>query len=233
MKRIQSFSRTSVLIALTAAFLAAQSVSAAGFLTLLHFRSSTNAVSRAQDVLLELESVVRFLTMAETGQRGYVLTGAEHFLVPYRDSLEDVRGHLRRLIELTGDDAVQRRHLSHLVRQVDERMDQLGETIVIRHVDGVRAAGNVVLANYEKRTMDSIHRTIDEMRAEASQLFRSRSEDSTTWAIMAGALSVVTFLLMFVVFGLSFVIVALALGIHNRGPAQPFSTFREAAPPLG
>jgi CHASE3 domain sensor protein len=231
MKWIQGFSRTSVLIALAVAFLAAQSVSAAGFLTLLHFRGSTNAVSRAQDVLLELESIARSLTLAETGQQGYVLTGAEHFLVPYRDSLNDVRGHLRRLIELTGDDAVQRRHVSDLVRQVDERVDQLGETIVTRHVDGVQAAGTVVLADYEKRRMDSIHRTVEEMRVKESQRLRSRSEDSTAWAITAGALSVVTFLLMFVVFGFSFVTVSLALGKH-REPSHPLSR-PQAVPPLG
>ena len=233
MKWIQGLSRTSVFLALAVAFLAVQSVGAAGFLTLLHFRSATHSVSRAQEVLLELESMVTSLTKAETGQRGYILTGAEHFLLPYRDSLDDVRGHLRRLIDLAGDNTVQQRHISRLVGQVDERMDQLGETIVARHVDGFQAAGNVVLANHEKRTMDSIHRTIDQMRTEESQRLRSRSEDSTTWAITAGALSVVTFLLMFVVFGFSFVIVALALGTHHQRPARSSMSLSEPAPPLG
>jgi CHASE3 domain sensor protein len=74
----------------------------------------------------------------------------------------------------------------------------------------------VVLANYEKQTMDSIHRTVDEMRKEEAQRLQSRSDDSATWAITAGALSVITFLLMFVVFGFSFVIVALALSPQRQ-----------------
>lgn len=224
-------SRTVVFIALAVAFVAAQSVAAAGFLSLLHFRSATQSVSRAQDVLLELESMVASLTKAETGQRGYILTGAEHFLFPYRDSLEAARGHLRRLIDLTGDNDLQQRHIVQLVRQVDERMDQLAEPIVARHLEGVHAAGNVVLANHDKRTMDSIQRTVAEIRKEESQRLQSRWEDSTIWAVTAGALSVTLFLLMFVVFGFSFVVVALAFG--KDGQAKSLFSLPKPAPPLG
>jgi CHASE3 domain sensor protein len=224
-------SRTVVFIALAVAFVAAQSVAAAGFLSLLHFRSATQSVSRAQDVLLELESMVASLTKAETGQRGYILTGAEHFLFPYRDSLEAVRGHLRRLIDLTRDNDLQQRHIVQLVRQVDERMDQLGEPIVARHLEGVHAAGNVVLANHDKRTMDSIQRTVAEIRKEESQRLQSRWEDSAIWAVTAGALSVTLFLLMFVVFGFSFAVVALAFG--KDGQAKSLFSLPKPAPPLG
>jgi CHASE3 domain sensor protein len=224
-------SRTAVFLALAVAFIAAQSVAAAGFLSLLHFRSATHSVSRAQEVLLELESTVTSLTQAETGQRGYILTGAEHFLFPYRDSLETARGHLRRLIDLTEANAVQQRHISQLVRQVDERMDQLSETIITRHAEGLQAAGDVILANWEKRTMSSIHRTVDQIRSEENQRLQSHSEDSVTWAITAGALSVVLFLLMFVLFGFSFVVVAVALG---QGRQNKFLLpVHETAPPLG
>jgi CHASE3 domain sensor protein len=230
MKRL-GLSRTVVFIALAVAFVAAQSVAAAGFLSLLHFRSATQSVSQAQDVLLELESTVASLTKAETGQRGYILTGAEHFLFPYRDSLKAARGHLRRLIDLTGDNDVQQRHVAQLVRQIDERMTQLGEPIVARHLEGIHAAGNVILANQDKRTMDSIHRTVAELRKEESQRLQARWEDSTIWAVTAGALSVTTFLLMCVVFGFSFVAVALAFG-KDRETTSPFS-LPKPAPPLG
>jgi len=216
MNWIQGLSRTTIFLALAVAFLAVQSITAAGFLSLLHFRGATHSVSRAQDVLLELESTLKSLTKAETGERGYILTGADHFLVPYRDSLDAVRGHLRRLVDLTEENSLQQRYLAQLVRQVDERMDQLGHTIVTRHLDGFQAASHVVLANHEKQTMDSIHRTVGEMRKEEAQRLQSRSDDSATWAITAGAISVLTFLLMFVVFGFSFVIVALALGTHRQ-----------------
>ncbi|HEX2056066.1 MAG TPA: CHASE3 domain-containing protein [Nitrospiraceae bacterium] len=231
MKRIQGLSRTAVFVALACAFVAVQSVAAAGFLSLLHFRSSTHAVSRAQSVLLELESMLTSLMKAETGQRGYILTGADEFLFPYRASMEATRGHLRRLIDLTQDNAVQQYHISRLVRQIDERIDQLAEPIVARHVDGIHAAGNVVLANHDKRTMDSINRTVAEMREAESRVLQSRSEDSTVWAITAGAFSVVLVLLMFVVFGFSFVVLMLAFGSVRE--AKSVMVLPNPGPPLG
>jgi CHASE3 domain sensor protein len=216
MNWIQGLSRTTVFLALAVAFVGVQSIAAAGFLSLLHFRGATHSVSRAQDVLLELESTLKSLTKAETGQRGYILTGADRFLFPYRDSLDAVRGHLRHLIDLTEENSFQQRHLAQLVRQVDERMDQLEHTIVTRHLDGLQAASHVVLANHEKQTMDSIDRTVGEMRKEEAQRLQSRSDDSAAWAITAGAMSVLIFLVMFVVFGFAFVVIALALGNHRQ-----------------
>jgi CHASE3 domain sensor protein len=79
--------------------------------------------------------------------------------------------------------------------------------------------------------MSSIHRTVDQIRSEENQRLQSHSEDSVTWAITAGALSVVLFLLMFVLFGFSFVVVAVALG---QGRQNKFLLpVHETAPPLG
>jgi CHASE3 domain sensor protein len=231
MKPIHRLPRTTIFFALAVTFIAVQSIAAAGFLSLLHFRSATHSVSHAHAVLLELETMGASLTKAETGQRGYVITGAEHFLLPYRHSVDAVRGHLRRLVDLTQNSTVQQHHVAQLVRQVDERMNQLGETIVARHVNGFQAAGDVLLANYEKATMDSIQRTIEDMRVEESDRLRSRTEESATWAITAGALSVIMFLLMFVVFGFSFVVIALALAAR-REPDLLLAPSK-AVPPLG
>jgi heme/copper-type cytochrome/quinol oxidase subunit 1 len=64
--------------------------------------------------------------------------------------------------------------------------------------------------------MDSIDRTVGEMRKEEAQRLQSRSDDSAAWAITAGAMSVLIFLVMFVVFGFAFVVIALALGNHRQ-----------------
>ena len=163
---MEGMSRKTIFVALAVAFFAVQSIAAAGFLSLLHYSAATHEMSRSQGVLLELESVMNTLTHAETDQRGYILTDSEHFLSTYRQSLESARGHLRRLVDLTETDATQQRNLAQLVRRVDERMDQLGETIVTRDVDGLQAAGHVITANSHQQTVNDIHQTVDQMRAE-------------------------------------------------------------------
>lgn len=213
-------SRRTIFIALAVAFLAIQSTAAAGFLSLLHYSAATHEMSRSQGVLLELESVMNTLTRAETDQRGYILTDSEQFLSTYRQSLESARDHLRRLVDLTEADEAQQRHLAQLVRRVDERMDQLGEAIVTREIDGRQAAGHVITANSHQQTANDIHRTVAQMRSEEVQRLRATSDESTAWAITTGTLSVVMFLLMFVVFGLTAVILSLALGARRSAPVS-------------
>ena len=210
------FSGKAVWIGLLIAFVAVQTIAAAGFLSLLHFRSATQWVTHTQQVLLELESVGNSLLNVETRQRGYVLTGAEQYLDPYRESLNSVQQHLRRLDDLTRDNPTRHKQVDFLENQVGERLSEIGQVIMIRHTDGLHAARNQVLTHHNRQTMDSIRQNIGRMRDQELQLLQARSADSTTWALTAGTFSVVIFLAMFAVFGLSLAIVSLALTTHRQ-----------------
>ena len=63
-----------------------------------------------------LNLFVSSLKDAETGQRGYLLTGDDTYLQPYNLSLGAMERNMARLKELTNDSAVQRR----LVVQIDD-----------------------------------------------------------------------------------------------------------------
>jgi methyl-accepting chemotaxis protein len=210
------FSGKAIWIGLVVAFLAVQGITAAGFLSLLHFRSATQWVTHTQQVLLELESVGNSLLNVETGQRGYVLTGAEHYLDPYRESLNSIQQHLRRLDDLTKDNPIRNKQVGALENQVGERLGEIGHVIMLRHTDGLPAARNQVLTHHDKQTMNSVRQTIGQIRDQEQQLLQARSADSTTWALTAGAFSVIIFLVMFVVFGLSLAVVSLALTTHRQ-----------------
>lgn len=216
MKLQNVFSGKAVWIGLLIAFLAIQTIAAAGFLSLLHFRSATQWVAHTQQVLLELESVGHSLLKVETGQRGYVLTGAEHYLDPYRESLHSIQQHLRRLDDLTKDNPARNRQVGSLENQVGERLNEIGHVIMVRHTDGLHAARNQVLTHHDRQTMDSIRQIIAHIRDQEQQLLQARSADSTTWALTAGAFSVIIFLVMFAVFGLSLAVVSLALTTHRQ-----------------
>lgn len=210
------FSGKAVWIGLLVAFVAIQAIAAAGFLSLLHFRSATQWVVHTQQVLLELESVGNSLLNVETGQRGYVLTGAEHYLNPYRESLKSIQQHLRRLDDLTKDNPTRNKQVGALENQVGERLSEIGHVIMIRHTDGLPAAQNQLETHHDKQTMGSVSQIIGQIRDQEQELLQARSADSTTWALTAGAFSVVIFLVMFAVFGLSLAITSLALMTHRQ-----------------
>src|SRR5436190_6784369 len=52
---------------------------------------SSRRVARERSILQDLENLISSLKDAETGQRGYLLTGDENYLEPYRDALARIR----------------------------------------------------------------------------------------------------------------------------------------------
>jgi signal transduction histidine kinase/CheY-like chemotaxis protein/CHASE3 domain sensor protein/HAMP domain-containing protein len=62
---------------------------------------SAGLVEHTNEVLKVSENLISTAKDGETGQRGYLITGQEDFLVPYNGSFEKVNGHIQRLRELT------------------------------------------------------------------------------------------------------------------------------------
>ena len=93
---------------------------------------------------------------AETGQRGYLLTGAEAFLEPYLAVRDHVNGQLQELRQLTLDSAAAAQHLDALVPLIDAKMTELSETIKLRRNGDIAAVQKTVDSGDGKRLMDSI-----------------------------------------------------------------------------
>src|SRR5271169_3644557 len=71
-------------------------------------------VTHTHLVLEKLDTLQIQLTNAETGQRGYIITGQESYLEPYRDAREVIFLNLQELHELTADNPEQQRSLERL-----------------------------------------------------------------------------------------------------------------------
>ena len=64
---------------------------------------SSRWVSHTYQVIAELESTQLALSDAETGQRGFIITGREEYLAPYKLAVSTTKDHIARLSELTID----------------------------------------------------------------------------------------------------------------------------------
>src|SRR5438105_650446 len=67
----------------------------------LHINSGW--VTHTQAVLDALERLMSTIKDAETGQRGFLLTGVSSYLDPYRQALADYPTQVKRIAELTAD----------------------------------------------------------------------------------------------------------------------------------
>ena len=96
------------------------------------FIETSRWVTHTHKVLETLTSVVAHMTDAETGQRGYLLTGEERFLEPYTGALSRIETDISQLRKLTQDNPNQQRRLDVLERLVSEKLGDLRNTIELR-----------------------------------------------------------------------------------------------------
>jgi PAS domain S-box-containing protein len=148
-------------------------------------------VSRTHEVLTELEGVLSSVKDAETGQRGYIITGEDEYLQPYRNARDRVRERLERLKELTQEDGQQRRRIDDLEKPITAKFDELDRTVALRKHEDFDAARKEVLTNRGYEEMQAIRTLTGEIDRAEEQKLQTRAENSArSYQIAQGAVFV-------------------------------------------
>jgi PAS domain S-box-containing protein len=123
---------------------------------------------------LAIATLISRMKDAETGQRGYVITGDPAFLAPYQVARADVPKRLDTLahvLEQGGNtDAAQVRQLNALVAA---KFAELDRAIRVRDTQGEAAAARIVAAGHGRRLMDQIRERVAALYAEKNQTLTS------------------------------------------------------------
>ena len=135
-------------------------------------------VTHTHEVLETNELVLSLLKDAETGQRGYLITGEERYLEPFNDALAQIKKALLKVRDLTSDNPNQQRRLVELESMIDSKLAELRETIQLRRNEGFDVALQVVLTDKGKAVMDNIRLKTNEIDKAERTLLKGRSEDS-------------------------------------------------------
>lgn len=139
-------------------------------------------------VLSSLELLKASMIDAETGERGYLLTGEETHLEPYRSALTRVEAQQSSVRSLTADNPRQQVRIDRLARLITARLAFLADVIQMRRDKGFEAARALVAQGTDKRLMDEVRQAIDEMEADEDNLLSIRSkvaEEAVTVAFNA------------------------------------------------
>jgi PAS domain S-box-containing protein len=127
-------------------------------------------VGRIHAELLGIERIYSTAVNAETSQRGYLLTGEERYLEPYRQALSRVDQEREQLQSLFADDPAQQPRLQHINQDIVGILTELRDTIELRKTKGFEAAMAVVTADLGTRLMDQMRARIAEMEQEEQDL---------------------------------------------------------------
>ena len=126
------------------------------------------------EVLEGLSNTFEHILDAETGQRGYLITGREEYLEPYHASLKEIEKDLAELQASTYDNYFQRLFCNKLMPVVEDKLCEMKNTIELRRNYGFDAAAAIVLSGEDKQRMDRIRKVISEMQKEECRLLAER-----------------------------------------------------------
>jgi len=143
-------------------------------------RRADVAINNAMGVQTRLMAVLSSLQDAETGQRGYVITGNDTFLQPYDHARLTMGATLDSLAQATSDDAGQREAMVGLRVLATKRMATLGQALALRRSGNGMAAAEVVSRGDSMRAMEAFRHEIDAMSAEEARMLRRLQSQSWT-----------------------------------------------------
>ncbi|MBD2410460.1 hypothetical protein FACHB389_26615 [Nostoc calcicola FACHB-389] len=127
-------------------------------------------------VLSQLEDLNLQLTNAETGQRGYIITGEQRYLEPYNAAIESLNQKIKELQKLIADNPNQQNRLDMLQPLLNERMAVMKNVIELRQSQSFEVAQQAIMTDEGKRLMDQIQKLIQAMKNEENVLLKQRSE---------------------------------------------------------
>ena len=172
----------------------------------LSVEDATALRAHSNQVRLELQTLLSHLQDAETGQRGFLITGDETYLDPYNTAASAVSGEVAALRSLTADNPAQQQRLDTLEPLIAAKLAEMQQTIDLRRTQGFAAAQALVNTNRGQQNMDQIRGVLGAMQAEEDNLYQARDAAlarqlvTVRWvAVGGGALAVLIVLLALLV----------------------------------
>lgn len=164
--------------------------------------SSEDVVEHTYKIRMNVDEVLSLIKDAETGQRGFIITGEERYLGPYNAALPQIETAINQLQLLTKENQIQQDRVSKLREKVQKRIERIQQGIDLRRTKGFIEAQNSVLTGIGKKEMDDVRSAVAEIKADELTLFSQSVGDNsskrlTTW-ITIGVTSLVS--LTFIVF---------------------------------
>ena len=195
-------------------------LSASDYWSTRTFLATSEGVNHAHEVVEQLDHLLAEMTDAETGQRGYLITGSVRYLAPYEQATARIADTLHSIRVLTASDSAQQERLNRLVPEAASRLLLMRETIDLYDREGFEAARQKVLTDRGRRVMDDIRKLVGEMdRAERTVLL-DRGSTARTSARLTLVVLLVGDVIAFGLVGSSYVIAMRGLGERRRHVAQ-------------
>ena len=130
--------------------------------TMIHYwninslAETRDAILRSSEKLRAANQLFSALQDAETGQRGFLLTGEQSYREPYERGTKAIYDHFQRLKQLAGNSPEQEQEVAALGKLLQSKTEELAQSLKIYDQQGPEAARAFVRTDSGKQAMDSI-----------------------------------------------------------------------------
>jgi methyl-accepting chemotaxis protein len=173
-----------------------------GYTGIARLWSDTHDLRDSYAIIDRITESMSIMTDAETGQRGYLLTGNDLYLAPYTEALTSIDKVTNQLRDMTADQPPQARRLDQALGLIQLKMLELKETIDLRRSQGFAAAEKVVATDHGKILMDKLREVFSEMETAARISSRDQEARIDSAASLSETTIVITSLVGFALAGL-------------------------------
>jgi signal transduction histidine kinase/ActR/RegA family two-component response regulator len=159
-------------------------------------REKTQAARQGFDIELRLLSMLSTLQDAETGQRGFLLTGEETYLEPYNSALRSLPTEVNALRDSLGPNSENRAQIDQLQVAIGDKFTELAEVLEFYKSGNLEGALAVIRTERGRIAMDRVREIIADIRstqtAKLQQNLASADaiDEKLRWASIAALLGV-------------------------------------------
>jgi PAS domain S-box-containing protein len=176
-------------------------VSLVSYFTLQNLLDSNRAVSHSSEVMQKMNEVLSVMKDAETGQRGFLLTGRQNYLQPYNGAYKKARNLADEVARLTSDNQSQRMNCLAIRQILDQRL-----AILQKLIDKKQRGEPIVAADLDagKSAMDELRSAVAHAEAAERILLARRTEQLNRYTGLVPAFFVFAALLAITITFLSY-----------------------------
>jgi signal transduction histidine kinase len=148
-------------------------------------------VSRTYEIMGEVRDIRHVASRINSSVRGYVITGKDEFLDPFREELKEMERQLREVRALTAAKPEQQERLKMIEKLIAEQVTYSTNLIALRTEKGFEAAERVVSTGEGKKRISLILEIVKQMLDFERSLLAQRKEIQDDSVLLANGLIIV------------------------------------------
>ena len=159
-------------------FLLLATIGGVAYRAIAMLTATSESVTHTHLVLEHVAQLLSLMKDAETGQRGFVITGDETFLEPYNKATPEVAATVAELSTLVADNPRQVARIAQAKPLMDSKLEELRNTIEMRRTVGFDATEKRIASGIGKRYMDDLRVVLAAMDVEERDLLKARATEA-------------------------------------------------------